>query len=272
MVSEVYMSIFKQWKNKGLIKEPTTKEVAKAHKKISEFIESTYSNINTKKLQFQALTCALKTENKVSIAEKYSKISVGYAKKHDERNGNNEVHASRQKHYKTYDELVQIRDDLQKKKRNFNEEMMYIVLAFNTLQPPKRAEIADMKIGKGTEKENYIHEGKLYLNEFKTVKSHGKQVFELPAGLVKIIKQSLTDYPREFLLSKGEKENDKPMGYKNLWNLLYSYLGKGQSIDSIRSSYVSKYWNSMTYNEQEQLAKDMLTSYKMLASTYRKIE
>jgi hypothetical protein len=272
MVSEVYQSIFKQWKNKGLIAQPNTKDIAKAHKKISEYIETTYSNINTKKLQFQALTCALKTENKVSLAEKYSKISVGYAQKHDEKNGTNEVHATRQKHYKTYEELIQIRDDLEKKKRSFNEEMMYVFLAFNTLQPPKRAEIADMRMGKGTDKENYIDGNKLHMNDFKTVKSHGKQVFDLPKNLVQIIKQSLKDYPREYLLSKSEKENDKPMGYKNLWNLLYSYLGKGQSIDSVRSAYVSKYWNSMTYNEQERLAKDMLTSFKMLASTYRKLE
>jgi len=211
-------------------------------------------------------------EKKISIAEKYSKISVDYAKKHDAKNGNNEVHSTRQKHYKTYEELIAIRDDLQKKKRTYSQEMMYVFLAFNTMMPPKRAEISDMRIGKGTEKENYIDGNKLHMNDFKTMKSHGKQVFELPVGLVKIIKQSLKDYPREYLLSKSEKEGDKPMGYKSMWNLLYSYLGKGQSIDSVRSAYVSKYWSDMTYNQQEQLAKDMLSSYKMLASTYRKIE
>jgi integrase len=180
------------------------------------------------------------------------------------------VKESRRKHYKTYDELLELRDKLKSIDRNYTEELFYIILCFNTMIPPRRTELINTKLCSEKDAGNCIVKNKWYISEYKTKKTYGDYETTIPKELMTILKASLKKYPRDYILTQPE-DRKKPMTYATFWGLLYAFLGKGQSIDAIRSAYVSKHLPNLSYNETEELARQMATSVKMLNLAYRKL-
>jgi hypothetical protein len=269
-----YQAIIRGWLKNNVIKKYET--IKTRHGVVAKVIEQT-ENINSRKLKYQALVSALKQlEAPEKVIKKYSDKSTALAKENDKLAGENKLHKQREKHYKTFEEIEKIRDELMKKEdRTFDDEMAMLVLAFSTYIPPRRSEIADTKICAKEDDGNCLVKTKKgyrwILQKFKTVRTHGVYKVDLPPELNEIVKASLKKIPREYLLSNA-RDKSKPMGYASLWKLLFSYLGKGQGVDCLRSAYASHHINDYTYNEIEKMAHDMSTSAKMLMTSYRKIE
>jgi hypothetical protein len=269
-----YQSVVRGWLKSGLVKKFDT--IKTRHVKISKEIEKC-ENTNGRKMKYQALVASLKQlEAKPEIIQKYSQKSTDLAKKSDKELGENKITKDRKQNYKSYDDLVKIRDDLKDKTRSWDEEMMFIVLVFSTMMPPRRSEIRDTYItDKPVDGQNCLYKtskGWIWsLGKYKTFKTYGVYKITLPKEVGKIVTTSLKKYKREFLIT-SERAPDKPLSYSALWKLLYQYLGAGQSIDTLRSSYASKFAPSLSYNDLEKLSKDMGTSVKMLMLTYRKLD
>jgi integrase len=267
-LGEVYTAIVKSWINADVIKD--VNEVKKKHADVSKYIE-TKKTVNTRKVQYQALTAVLKQlKATAKIINQYSEASTLLAQEAEKKMGDNQVKETRRKHYKTYDELLELRDKLKSIDRNYTEELFYIILCFNTMIPPRRTELINTKLCSEKDVGNCIVKNKWYITEYKTKKTYGDYETTIPKELMTILKASLKKYPREYILTQTE-DRKKPMTYATFWGLLYAFLGKGQSIDTLRSAYVSKHLPNLSYNETEELARQMATSVKMLNLAYRKL-
>ena len=274
-----YRSVVKSWLKLELIK--TFKSISRQHTTIAKYIE-TKENINGKKIHYQSLVSSLKNLNaNPKIIKKYSDLSTKLARESDKQAGENQLHASRVEHFKTLSELVKIRDNLMKKDdRDFNDEMMLTVLMFSTHIPPRRSEIATtLVVDHMPSKVEDLEENLLVttktgytwlLGKYKTRKTYGVTTIVLPKVLSSFLDKSFENYPRDWLLSDHTGKN--PMKYPGLWKLLYSYLGKGQSIDCLRSAFASDKINQYTTNQIDELGKAMGTSSNMLMRAYRKLD
>lgn len=149
--------------------------------------------------------------------------------------------------------------------------------------PPARADFNKVKIFNNTpptseqvkEYPNHLiitskptYNMKLVYNEFKT-KSRKLQVYEkhLPDNLIQVIKNSLKQNPREFLIV-SEKTNEpyhKPNSFtQHVKRVLYKVFNKTMSINTLRHSFVNSVdMNTITPQEKEQLAKEMMHSPEM---------
>ena len=125
-LGEVYTAIVKSWINADVIKD--VNEVKKKHADVSKYIE-TKKTVNTRKVQYQALTAVLKQlKATAKIINQYSEASTLLAQEAEKKMGDNQVKETRRKHYKTYDELLELRDKLKSIDRNYTEELFYIIL------------------------------------------------------------------------------------------------------------------------------------------------
>jgi hypothetical protein len=267
-LGNVYTAIVSSWINADVIKD--INDVKKKHADVAKYIE-TKKTVNTRKVQYQALTAVLKgLKATAKIINQYSEASTLLAQEAEKAMGDNEVKESRKKHYKTYEELIELRDRLKNIDRTYTEELFYIILCFNTMMPPRRTELINTKICKEKDEGNCIVKNKWYITDYKTKKTYGDYETIIPKELMIILKASLKKYPREYILTQPE-DKKRPMAYSVFWGLLYAFLGKGQSIDTLRSAYVSKHLPDLSYNETEELARQMGTSARMLNLAYRKL-
>lgn len=179
--------------------------------------------------------------------------------------------------YVPWPEIIQKRDALDK------DSQEYLILSLYTMLPPVRADFNKVKIFNNTtptpeqvkEYPNHLiittkptYNMKLVYNEFKT-KSRKLQVYEkhLPDNLTQVIKRSLNENPREFLIV-SEKTNEpyhKPNSFtQHVKRVLYKIFNKTMSINTLRHSFVNSVdMNTITPQEKEQLAKDMMHSPEM---------
>jgi hypothetical protein len=179
--------------------------------------------------------------------------------------------------YVPWPEIIQKRDALDK------DSQEYLILSLYTMLPPARADFNKVKIFNNTtptleqvkEYPNHLiittkptQSMKLVYNEFKT-KSQKLQVYEkhLPDNLTQVIKHSLKQSPREFLVV-SEKTNEpyhKPNSFtQHVKRVLYKIFNKTMSINTLRHSFVNSVdMNTITPQEKEQLAKEMMHSPEM---------
>ena len=99
----------------------------------------------------------------------------------------------------------------------------------------------------------------LYLNEYKTVKSHGPQKLDIPVRLCNVVAESLQIFPRKYLLSRM-RTPDAPMGSGYLTKFLaaiHSDTNLGSCL--LRKICVSNAMrDAPSLSERDQLAKSML--------------
>ena len=119
----------------------------------------------------------------------------------------------------------------------------------------------------------------LVFNEFKTAtqlqqKKRDSYVKELPKELVKVIKASLKDNPRSFLITSPR--NNEPYHLANSYTQYFDrkltkIFGKRTSINMLRhSSALNHQLDDMTPLEKKIIAKDMMHSPEMFeAYRYR---
>jgi integrase len=211
-LGEVYTAIVKSWINADIIKD--VNEVKKRHADVAKYIESK-KTVNTRKVQYQALTAVLKgLKATAKIINQYSEASTLLAQEAEKAMGDNQIKESRKKHYKTYEELIELRDRLKNIDRTYTEELFYIILCFNTMMPPRRTELINTKICKERKDDgNCIVKNKWYITEYKTKKTYGDYETTIPKDLMTILKASLKKYPREYILTQPEDRKRRIVHY-----------------------------------------------------------
>jgi hypothetical protein len=159
----------------------------------------------------------------------------------------------------------------------------YLILNLYFLIPPLRNDYVLVKVYQTlpfmtSTKNNYIEiqSKKLYVNRYKTDKTYGQIVIDIPEKILSIISKVFEKRVEIFPVLKGETSllinNDlKPMSKVNLIQNLNKIFKRKVSVTMLRKSYISeKYPVNHTVEEMENDARAMGHSVSLQQSTYRK--
>lgn len=159
------------------------------------------------------------------------------------------------------------------KMKDFQEIQNFIMLALFVLIPPRRAlDYVEMKI-KNVDKstDNYIQGNKLYFNTYKTSKSKGQQVIDIPKELKTILSKWVKLNPTDHLLFDAKNNKLSSVKVNQRFNKI---MGKPNfSVNMFRKIFLtSKYGD--TIKEMKEMEKDMqeMGSSKAQVNHYVKFE
>ena len=111
---------------------------------------------------------------------------------------------------------------------------------------------------------------RLSMSVYKTAAANGRFVRDLPAELAAIVRASLVDRPRSWLVCKHNGDPYSPHSYGvRVARILMQLLGKPATIDTLRHSFIihARIWE-LTPRQMEDLAKDLRHSVSTM-SRYR---
>lgn len=159
------------------------------------------------------------------------------------------------------------------KMKDLQEIQNFIMLALFVLIPPRRAlDYVEMKI-KNVDKstDNYIQGNKLYFNTYKTSKSKGQQVIDIPKELKTILSKWVKLNPTDYLLFDAKNNKLSSVKVNQRFNKI---MGKPNfSVNMFRKIFLtSKYGD--TIKEMKEMEKDMqeMGSSKAQVNHYVKFE
>lgn len=272
------------WINKGWVENEN--DINNMHKDLFKHIDKEYDNIDTKKTHVIALVNILRNLKNDSIADKYSEVAIQLQNESSENKKNNkQLTESRIINPIDYEKISslynKLREKFDKGSISDSDHMLLVILALNTLMPPIRSEYTNMPIVTPDSKTDtgnlMVKAGKkkpwyIILNDFKTVKSFGKQKLEIPNKLKNFLSESLKKMPRSYLVSKVDNPNE-PIGYPIFLRMVQKSLGGGTGSDVFRSSYITEFMKQRpTMSEREELAKKMLHSLESQGLHYVKVD
>ena len=138
-------------------------------------------------------------------------------------------------------------------------DLLLLALTSGIYIPPRRSlDWTEMKVrGYDKKTDNYIMKGKFYLNRYKTDKTYGLEVIDIPAELQTLLKKYISYLPSSqeylFVNNKGAKINSVKVALT-----LNKIFGKNVSINALRHSYITeKYKNMPALKELLETSKDM---------------
>jgi len=137
--------------------------------------------------------------------------------------------------------------------------------------PPRRSkDFCDFKIRDvDKEKDNYFDKGKMYFNSYKTAKTYGQQIIEVPKPLQSILKKWMLVNPTAYLLFDSNMNKLTSVKLNQRLNKIFDE--KKISVNALRHSFLTDKYEAHSKVEKE-LASDMtaMGSSKGMAETYIK--
>ena len=151
------------------------------------------------------------------------------------------------------------------KKKTFNytdyqliQKYILISLLGGIFIPPRRAkDMCDFKIKNiNTETNNYLIKNLLVYNSYKTSKTYGEQIVEIPLELKKILLKWIKINPTDYLFFDV---NNNPLNEVKINQRLNSIFDKKKvGINQLRRTYLSgKYGHLVNIEEEKNKAEDM---------------
>ena len=301
-IAKNYKQVANTWNNSLKLVDNIDTEnylwVVKNDKKISQYIDKTYDNINTRKTHFTALAAfckyymnnAKEANNKSQYKQikkkyqMYSDISTALSKQSIE----NYKKQEKGEKFVEFENIEQIRDNLydqfEADPSNNKLNILHLLFAINTYNPPIRSNIYNIPIertklrGKADFK-NYTYrdsDGLWHLRIFQTQKMRKNNYDHIIGKLIKhdkskqiskLIDESINEYPRKYLLSSWT-DKTKPLNIKTISAELKKY---NVSIDIFRNSFVSNlYKSNPSLLQKEQNAELMLHDVGIEELAYNK--
>jgi BMFP domain-containing protein YqiC len=225
----------------------------------------------------------LKLDNMYDI---YIKKVDTFVKKIQKDNENNPLTGDHLDNFVEWSNILLKRDQLKKRylkdKTNNYNNLSYVAYCLMTYQPPIRSEYCDMKIIHKSKDNNKSDNFYLITEKRNTViintdkvSSHIGSVKNIinSDDLKSIIKDSLEQYPRKYILSVVSN-GELPMKYSSYYELLlepFKNENKKVSVDIFRKSFLTKFYSKVQQPKLEkQIAKKMRHSADTARSYYRK--
>ena len=151
------------------------------------------------------------------------------------------------------------------------QSFVLLSLAGGIFVPPRRAkDLVDWKIRNVDKtKDNYFEKSAIHYNSYKTAKTYGEQVVQIPTPLKTILNKWLKVNPTDWLLFDTNQNKLTSVKLNQRLNKLFD--GK-VSVNNFRHSYLTeKYGDAMkVQKEMEADMTEMGTSAKNMATTYIK--
>lgn len=164
------------------------------------------------------------------------------------------------------------------KKKNYTisdlqEIQNYIILALlggMWISPRRSKDFVDFKIRNiDTGKDNYMDKNKLIFNSYKTAKTYGKQIVDIPVQLKNIIAKWIKINPTEHLLFDANMKKLSAVKLNQRLNKIFN--GKKVGVNQLRHTYLTdKFADSI---KREKVIKDTMEdmgSSKDMLKTYVK--
>lgn len=125
------------------------------------------------------------------------------------------------------------------------KDQKYLIISLYTLIPPMRDDFGNVRIvsdeSEMNEEDNYYctKSSKFYFNHYKTLNHYGKLVYEVPNKLSLIIKDSLLQNPRPYLITKNNNTSKSPYKDGKLSQLVRKYFKCTEpiTINALRHSF-----------------------------------
>lgn len=249
-----------------------------------------YSNLNTKKSYYTAVTAVLRHLGLWQEYLHYSALSTELNKLAVESESKNDL-SNRERHtYRTLQEIMDRADDVTAAYQDLEtaetptlaQHMVYLVAQLFTLAPPMRrspyidarfvhdekeatVEPGNCIFRKQNQDNNWVYA--IFVKRDKVAHSVGPTIVEFNPALSAVIHKSVRQFPREYLLTL---DGENPLSVSAFDNLIMSALDA--RIDVIRSAFVSdKFTMQRTYAEKENIAKNMRTSLNVCEVNYFKV-
>ena len=254
------------------------------------------SKLTTIKNKLTAIIVYMKAKKK--NADKYQKKLEELSKEYMEKLKDQTKTQTQEQNWVEFEELQKLSDKLLqnikplKKKEKLNkreyDKLQQAVILATYLVFPIRNDYADMKVikkkelKKASDKKNYLVLDKnkkyFHINNYKTSKSLGSKVLEVPKHLNKILNIWLKRNTSGFFLTQTNME--APMNPNNITKYLNKifkkHLGKKISSSMIRHISISKdLQNKKTIREQEEEKKQAENKYmhsQNMNHLYRKVD
>ena len=177
-----------------------------------------------------------------------------------------------------YDDLKKNADLLYKKKgltpADLQQIQNYIIVSVlgGIYVPPRRSkDFVDFKIkGVDTTKDNFLDKNKMVFNSYKTAKTYGQQVVDIPIQLKNILNKWIKINPTEYLLFDV---NMNQLSSVKLNQRLNKIFDKKVGVNQLRHTFLTDKYKK-TSQESKALANDMteMGSSKSMADTYIKLK
>lgn len=151
------------------------------------------------------------------------------------------------------------------------DSMDHLLLLMMVDMPPKRSDFGALKASvKMLRSGNFVHmpkrgKMKLVMYEYKTFKTYGRFTEDLPKNVASALRQSLADYPREYVFEQDNKPMNEHQYGRFVEKTFLRRVGKEAGINTIRHSYITQMVDTkkMTIAEQHVVAASMCHSYEM---------
>lgn len=243
--------------------------VKKNHEKIAKYIEK-YDEVNTRKAHYSSLASVFREVlDEPKLQKLYATIATQLNAQYNKKQEHQELSARQKKNWKSFDQILSIRDTLEKNKhKSHTAYRNYLILALNTLTPPLRGNIRDMPINAPRDDGNWLElppngNAQYHINKDKVSKKLGKDVIELTPEATNVLRQSLKDWPRTYVLG-----NDS-IPVSTYQQILRKQIKVG--INNMRSAYITE-WSKKkrTIAQQKELAKSMRHSQASQQLNYNK--
>lgn len=177
-----------------------------------------------------------------------------------------------------YDDLKKNAELLYKKKgltpADLQQIQNYIIVSVlgGIYCPPRRSkDFVDFKIKNvDTTKDNFLDKNKMVFNSYKTAKTYGQQVVDIPVQLKNILAKWIKINPTDYLLFDV---NMNPLSSVKLNQRLNKIFDKKVGVNQLRHTFLTDKYKK-TSEESKALANDMteMGSSKNMADTYIKLK
>jgi integrase len=140
--------------------------------------------------------------------------------------------------------------------KDLQEIQNYIIISLlgGIFIPPRRSkDYVEFKINNiDKDKDNYLYKNKMVFNSYKTAKTYGQQILEIPKQLLKILKIWMEINPTEYLLFDS---NENQLSNVKLNQRLNQIFDKKASVNQLRHTYLSDKYQH-TIEENKKMAQD----------------
>jgi hypothetical protein len=169
-----------------------------------------------------------------------------------------------------YKALREMAEHLYKKKEHTDKDLQdiqqYIILCLlggKYIVPRRSKDYTDFKIANITPKDNRMDKNQFVFVSYKTAKTYGKQVLDIPKELKSILKKWIKINPTDWLLFDMNLE---PLTSIKLNQRLNKIFGKKTGVNLLRHSYLTDRYADHTekQKEAEQTMTDMGSSINQL--------
>jgi hypothetical protein len=118
------------------------------------------------------------------------------------------------------------------------------------------------------ESQNYMDGNTYVLNKYKTSEKHGQLIFDIPVKLMKVINDSQSEFPRNYVLLMVSDSSQR--GDKILTRSLHKALKRDVTINEIRRSWVSEVFEK-TPEQSIELSRKMGHSFSIARMIYSRL-